>query len=531
MHVPQAFDARPRHTRPGRRSAFSPSFLCEPLSRTALCAAKPAVAPIEANHQPMKTILTILVTLFAPLGALTAADRQPQERPNILWLIAEDAGPDFGCYGNPAARTPNIDRLAAASRVYRHAFSTASVCSASRSALMTGVFQTRIGASHHRSHRSEGHPLPSGVKLITERMRDAGYFTANLRELPPDLGFQGTAKTDWNFTKPAKPFDASNWSELKSHGPFFAQINLEEAHRVYHRDPIHPTDPAKVSLPPYLADDPIIRADWAAYLDSLAALDAKVGAVLNWLKRDGLAENTVIFFFADNGREDFRGKYYAYEQGFNVPLLVHWPSMVAAGSTTDELVSLLDVHATTLALAGVTADGLDGAPIFGPGAKARDHVFGARDRIDDTPDRVRTVRDARYKYIRNFKPEHPYLQRMAYAEVTNPSYNRMRKLFAEGKLNAAQTKFMASRRPAEELYDLQNDPFELHNLADSPANRATLEHLRGVLGAWLKETNDESALAEDTEEVRKQLESVERAVIAVKQKLGLKGPLLESVPE
>ncbi len=477
------------------------------------------------------TLILLAALLLAPLAALPAAVQQPQEKPNILWLIAEDAGPDFGCYGNSSARTPNIDKLAAESRVYRRAFSTASVCSASRSALMTGVFQTRIGASHHRSRRSEGHPLPNGVKLITERMREAGYFTANLRELPAGLGFQGTAKTDWNFSMPAKPFDSSNGNDLKSHGPFFAQINLEEAHRVYHRDATHPTDPAKVRLPPYLADDPVIRADWVAYLDSLAALDAKVGAVLDWLERDGLAGNTIVFFFADNGREDFRGKYYAYEQGCSVPLLVRCPALFAPGSTTDDLVSLLDVHATTLTLAGVHAVGLDGAPFIGPGAKVREHIFGARDRIDDTPDRVRTVRDARYKYIRNFKPEYPYLQRMAYAEVTNPSYNRMRTLFAEGKLDAAQAKFMAARRPVEELYDLQSDPFELHNLADAPASSAALEHLRAVLGAWLKETNDESALPEDPEEVRKQVEGVERAVTALRQRLGLKGLLLETVPE
>ena len=479
----------------------------------------------------MKSIPTILIFLFAQLATLAAADPQPPAKPNILWLIAEDAGPDFGCYGNTSARTPNIDRLAAESRLCRRAFSTASVCSPSRSAFMTGVFQTRIGASHHRSHRSEGYPLTDGVKLITERMREAGYFTANLRELPPDLGFPGTAKTDWNFSKPAKPFDSTNWNDLKSHGPFFAQINFEESHRVYHRAAKHPTDPAKVSLPPYLANDPVIRADWAAYLDSLSVLDTKVGAVLDCLKRDGLAENTIVFFFADNGREDFRGKYYAYEQGFSVPLLVRWPALLAPASTTDQLVSLLDVHATTLALAGIQAAGLDGAPFFGPDAKPREHIFGARDRIDDTPDRVRTVRDARYKYISNFEPEQPYLQRMAYAEVTNPTYNRMRSLFAEGRLDVAQAKFMAARRPAEELYDLQTDPFELHNLAEAPANRATLERLRAVLGLWLRDTHDEFAVPEDPTEVRKQLEGLERAVTAVRQKLGLKGSLLESVPE
>jgi len=196
---------------------------------------------------------------------------------------------------------------------------------------------------------------------------------------------------------------------------------------------------------------------------------------------------------------------------------------------SDALVSLLDVHANTLALAGAPAEGIDGAPMFGPGAKARDYVFGARDRIDDTPDRVRTVRDARFKLIRNFEPERPYLQRMAYAEVSNPTYNRMHRLHAEGKLNADQRKFMAKSRAPEELYDLQADPFELHNLADDPRHRTTLDRLRAVLAAWLKDTRDESSAPEDPAELEAQLKNLEKIVSGQRQNLGPNG-LLEFVP-
>ncbi len=473
---------------------------------------------------------TLAVLLLAPWASVPAAEAAASSpKPNILWLIAEDACGDFGCYGNAAARTPNIDRLAAESRLYRNAFSTAPVCSASRSAFMTGVFQTRFGASNHRSHRSEAYPRPANVKLLMERLHDAGYFTANIRDLPPELGFNGAGKTDWNFSQTGKPFDTAKWSELKKHAPFYAQINFHETHRVYHKAATNPTDPATVTLPPYLADDPVIRDDWAAYLDEIAALDAKVGAVLDLLKREGLADNTVVFFFADHGREDFRGKYYSYEQGFSVPLIVRWPALLKPGSTSDQLVSLLDVHATTLALAGVKAEGLDGWPMFGPGAKPREYVFGARDRIDDTPDRVRSVRDQRFKYIRNFEPERPYLQRMIYAEVSSPTYNRMRQLHAEGKLNADQSKFMAAHRPPEELYDLQNDPFELHNLAAAPQSLTTLERFRNVLGSWLKDTHDESAAPEDQKDLEVELKNLEQSVGKQRQKLGPKG-LLESVP-
>ena len=394
---------------------------------------------------------------------------------------------------------------------------------------MTGMFQTRFGAANHRSHRTAAYPRPAGVKLLTERMRAAGYFTANIRELPLELEFHGAGKTDWNFYQTGKTFDTAKWSELKKHEPFYAQINFYETHRIYYKAAVHPTDPATVKLPPYLADDPVIREDWAAYLDELATLDTKVGAVLELLKKAGLAENTVVFFFADQGREDFRGKYYSYEQGFSVPLIVRWPALQPPGNVSDDLVSLLDVHATTLALAGIKADGLDGWPMFGPEAKRRQYAFGARDRIDDTPDRVRTVRDARFKYIRNFEPERPYLQRMIFAEVSNPTYNRMRQLFADGKLNDDQKKFMAAHRPPEELYDLQSDPFELKNLAAQPQSLATLERFRTVLNEWLKDTHDEVAVTEDPQDLEAELKGLEQSVAKKRPKLGPRG-LLESVP-
>lgn len=463
----------------------------------------------------MKTL-----ALWACLGLVCCSLLKAGEtRPNILWLIAEDACADFGCYGMQEARTPHMDRLAAESCRYLHAFTTAPVCSASRSAFMTGRYQTSFGAQHHRSHRRDGYRRPQDVRLITERLREAGYFTANIRELPPGLGFKGTAKTDWNFYDDHKAFASDRWADLKSHQPFYAQVNFHETHRPYFKAKENPTDPAKVKLPPYLADDPVIRADWAAYLDELAEFDTKAGKVLDLLEREGLKENTIVFVFADHGREDFRGKYYAYEQGFNIPLLIRWPAVLKPGSTSDALVSMLDVHAQCLSLAGVRAEGLDGAPFFGPEAKARDYVFCARDRIDDTPDRIRTVRDARYKYIRNFEPERPYLQPMAYAEATNPSYRRMQQLFAEGKLNAEQSKFMAPHRPEEELYDLQSDPYELHNVAADPQQKETLLRFRHRLDAWMDETHDQGGAHEDPAEVQKEMELLSESVKRMKSQL------------
>jgi N-sulfoglucosamine sulfohydrolase len=230
-----------------------------------------------------------------------------------------------------------------------------------------------------------------------------------------------------------------------------------------------------------------------------------------------------VFFFSDHGREDFRGKYFPSEQGFEVPLMARWPALLKPGSSSDALVSLLDVHATSLSLAGVNAAGLDGAPFFGPDAKRREFIYGARDRIDDTQDRVRTVRDPRFKLVRNYEPQLPYLQCMAYAEVTNPSYNRMRQLFAEGKLNADQSKFMASHRPSEELYDLQNDPFELHNLAADPVHHATLMRLRKQLDTWTADTHDQGAIPEDPQTVAEDLKRNVKAEQKLRAEFGL-GP-------
>ena len=467
-----------------------------------------------SNLRSMRTVLA----LFAASFLATAAGAEPA-RPNILWLIIEDAGPDFGCYGNPDVHTPHLDRFAAEACAFRRAFATAPVCSPARSAMMTGRYASSFGAQNHRSHRFDGYRRPDGIRLITERLTEAGYFTANVRTFPPSVGFTGTGKTDWNFFEDGRAFASDRWADLRGHAPFFAQVNFTKTHRPYRRARIDPVAPSRVTLPPYLADDPVIREDWAAYLDELAQVDAQIGAVLRLLDEDGLRDSTAVFIFADQGREDFRGKYFAYEQGLAVPLLLRWPAQLRPGSVGDRLVSLLDVHAGTLALAGLAPAGLDGAPFFGPAAQERRYVFGARDRIDDTVDRVRTVRDTRFKYIRNFEPERPYLQPMAYAEVTNPSYRRMRELFAQGKLNPAQAKFLAAQRPEEELYDLEIDPWELVDLAADPAQRMRLADMRATLDRWMRDTGDRGGTPEDPAQLEREMDVLAKSLLRVKESL------------
>jgi N-sulfoglucosamine sulfohydrolase len=439
----------------------------------------------------MLRLLALLILTVAV--AHSAAPKSP----NILWLIAEDFGPHLGSYGTKEVFTPNLDRLAAEGTRYTRFFTTAPVCSPSRSAFMTGMYQTTIGAHNHRAHRDDDYHLPKGVRLLSDWMRDAGYFTANVRELPPKFGFRGTGKTDWNFRYDGKAFDSAKWTDLKSHQPFFAQINFQETHRKFHAP--KKADPAKVEVPPYYPEHPTVREDWAAYLDAASELDRKIGLVLNQLAADDLASNTVVVFFGDNGQAHVRGKQFCYDSGLNVPLIIRWPAEFPAprhlkAATVDErLLEAIDLAPTMLEMAkAAVPDGMQGRVFLGANAASpKEYVFGARDRCDETVFRFRTVRDKRYRYIRNFTPERPFLQENNYKERSYPVWNLLKELHAAGKLTPEQAVLCAPTMPEEELYDVQRDPHETKNLAKSPEHKQTLERLRKVLNKWIDDTNDQ----------------------------------------
>ncbi|MBI4602737.1 MAG: sulfatase [Planctomycetes bacterium] len=448
-------------------------------------------------------VLGLVVARGPVLGSGLAPAPGSQEprkvpRPNLLWLIAEDMGVELGSYGEKLVATPRLDRLAAEGVRYTRFFTTAPVCSPSRSAFMTGMYQTSIGAHNHRSHRDDGYRLPGGVRLLTDLFREAGYFTANVRELPERLGFRGAGKTDWNFHVDGKPFDSDRWADLKGHRPFFAQVNFQETHRPF-RAPKR-IDPSKVALPPYYPDHPVARADWAAYLDAVCELDRKAGLVLDLLEEEGLAGSTVVVFFADNGQAHVRGKQFCYDSGLHVPLIVRWPRALPApaglraGAVEDRLVAAIDLAPTLLALAGAPVPAwMQGAVFLGDRASPpRRHVFGARDRCDETVFRFRTARDERYRYIRSFTPERPFLQPNEYKERSYPVWNLLKELHAAGKLAPEQAALCAPRMPEEELYDLEADPHEVRNLAASPSpeHREALERLRAALERWIEETGD-----------------------------------------
>ncbi len=414
-------------------------------------------------------------------------------QPNVLWIYGEDLSPDLGCYGTPAVQTPNIDRLAEEGTRFTNAFVTCPVCSPSRSALITGTYQTHFDAHNHRSNREK--PLRDDMKLITDCFREAGYFTCN----SPGPPYNRRGKTDFNFQR-ERPFDGIDWSERAEGQPFYAQINIPDTHRVFKPDPERPINPDDVQLPPYYPDHPLTRKDWALYLESIQILDRKVGEILERLDAEGLSENTIVFFMSDHGRAHIRCKQFLYDGGIHIPLIVRWPGNVEAEVVSDELVSGVDLTPTTLSLTGLDIPNYVQGQIFlGSETESREAVFAARDRCDGTDDRIRCIRTSRYKLIRNYHPELPYMQFNGYKKLQYPLWTLIRILAEKGELSEAQQHFLQQTRPSEELYDLQTDPHEVNNLAGDKGYAAVQSDLNRKLDAWIEATGDMGETPESDE--------------------------------
>lgn len=426
---------------------------------------------------------TILILGFALLSSFARAD----QRPNIVWIIADDLGPELGCYAYPDVATPNLDQLAAAGRRYTRAFSTAPVCSASRTAFQTGRYQTSVGGHHHDTR--DKRVLPDSIPTVTGLMQKAGYFVVNGYGMLPVT--KKLAKSHLNFVyDPKKFFDGTDWSQRRDNQPFFAQIQIREPHRRFIRsERARPEAP----IPPYYPDHPVTRADWANYLASIEELDRKVGAVLDRLESEGLADRTLVIFFGDHGRPHVRGKQWLYDGGVHTPLIVRWPGHVSPGGVTDQLTSLLDLMPTTLAAAQTDIPELPGLNLLDPDWQGHQQLYAARDRCGDAIDRIRSVRTERFKYIRNFHPEIPYMQHSGYKKSSYPVETVMKVLHARGEWDSP---FMASNRPKEELYDLQADPFEMSNLASNPDYAERLQLMRNDLNRWIRETGDQGEIDE-----------------------------------
>lgn len=465
--------------------------------------------------KPSSRRLWLCILGSASLAAVPparAAEESPR-RPNILWLIGENIGLDLGCYGEKSVRTPNLDRLAAEGVRYTRVFATNPACAPSRSAFFTGMYQTSTGTHPMRSHRSDDFRLPAGVRPITHRLRDAGYWTANIRTA--GVHNVGTGKLDLNFVREGPIYDTEDWTTLKRRQPFFAVVNSHECeYDIYDRQSAKKARvewvgerehekiavPENVRPPPYYPDHPLVREEWARYLDSVSGMDRRIGQVLEQLRADGLEDDTAIFFFADNGRLEARGIHWCYDSGLHVPLIVRWPrnfpapAQIRPGTEDGQVLSLIDVTATTLAVAGLPRVPLmQGRVFLGPRPDAaRTYAFGARDRIDETVQRIRTVRDARWRYLRTFTDGPTFASLNRYKEKCFPVLPLMRAMRARGELSGPPAELMARCGPCEELYDLERDPYEIRNLAGSadPEAREALVRLRAALETWIAETGD-----------------------------------------
>lgn len=455
----------------------------------------------------MKIPLRFLVILVLAAAGLHAA---PSSRPNVLWIYLEDVSPWFSCNGETLIRTPNIDALAARGTRFTRFYTSAGVCSAMRSSTVLGAMQTTFGVHHHRSSRNNAagtkHDgigmihLPRGVTPLPQYFRQQGYYTFN-EGGKDDYNFVFQLGDFYDFVPPKRGWGppllvaGKCWAGRRPGQPFFGQVQLgggklgKAAPRV--------VDRAKVPVPPYYPDIPEIREEIAAHYDCILKTDEQVGEVIAALKRDGLYDRTVIFLVADHGMKLHRHKQFLYEGGIHQPLIVAGPG-IAAGKVRDDLVSSIDLAPATLAVAGVAIPRhMEGTDFLAPAHRPREFVVAARDRCDYTIERIRAIVTPRFKYLRNYLTDRPYMQ---------PSYKdpwpvtlRLREMMARGEMNEAQLVFFGPTKPPEELYDLQSDPHEIRNLAKDPAFAAELERHRRLLASWIAKTGDQGQATESDE--------------------------------
>lgn len=426
-----------------------------------------------------------------------------ERQPNILWITCEDMSPRLACYGDRTVSTPHLDRLASESVRYTHAFGTYGVCAPNRHTLITGMYPTSTGGMAMRTYRRtsalhlikdpallaiptyEATP-PDGVKCFSEYLRSAGYYCTN------------NAKTDYQFRNIPTAWDESSsqahWrNRPKSETPFFAVFNSGITHesKIFKQTSPQVVDPASISLPPYYPDTPIVRRDLTRQYDNIARLDAWVGDLLKQLEEDGLAKNTIVFFFSDHGDGLPRMKRWVYDSGIHVPLLIRFPERKDTPAVNDELVSFVDFAPTVLSLAGLDIpDYMQGQPFLGrQKAEDRKYIYAARDRMDPAPETIRAVRDKQFKYIRNYRPDLPYIGFIPFRDQQEIMQEILR-IDKEGKLGADQWQFWADKKPLEELYDTLADPHEICNLASQPEYFEKLSELRDAHERWTQETND-----------------------------------------
>jgi len=462
---------------------------------------------MNQSYRSYKILLLVVLPFLSIKGLFAQQTAQPSP-PNIVWIVCEDLSPQhLESYGGTGGKTPFLNALAAESVQYNQVFATAGVCAPSRAALITGAYQTSIGAMHMRTLATsavtlDAYPLgfkgystllPEGMKTYPELLRSAGYYTSN------------NSKEDYQFESPVTMWDESGAkahyrNRSDSTQPFFSIFNFMVTHesQVWMRE--HEellVRPEEVSVPAVYPDDSLTRRVLARFITNAMRMDKQVGEVVAQLKEDGLYENTIIFFFSDHGDGMPYFKRELYDRGLRAPLLIKAP-FLEAGSQSNELISFVDFAPTLLSLAGVPIpESMQGQAFLGPqkSATPRKYSFAARDRMDSEYDRVRAVTDGEFKYIRNYMPEKPNYQNVKY-RLQNPLMIHLLELNSKGLLNANQARWFAPTKPAEELYDTKTDPWEFKNLIGNPLYEEKLRELRNAHENWVLTYGDLGALVE-----------------------------------
>jgi arylsulfatase A-like enzyme len=478
-------------------------------------------------------MIVILVNVFL-IGNCHPRPHEKQailsnERPNILWLVTEDMGAYIPPFGDSTIQTPNLSRLVQEGVIYPNLYSTSGVCAPSRAAIVTGMYPSSIGANHMRTNSNmdnTGLPAyeavpPPQVKMISELLRVEGYYCTN------------NYKEDYQFKAPQTAWDESSkyahWRNRSDNQPFFSVFNFTETHesglfepyghrhietRHYHagdtsytwkpgrmtevKTPVHLSKNTKFPIPPYLPDTDVVRNDMWKLYNNISEMDRQVGAILNQLEKDGLLENTIIMFYGDHGGPLPRQKRLVYDSGLNTPMIIRFPNKVNSGTIDDQLISFIDFAPSLLSLVGIDPlDYMQGQAFLGDykSKEERQYIHAAADRFDGVTDVIRAVRDDRFKYIKNYRPEQPYYLPIVYRERI-PTMQELLRLRDEGQLDSIQRQWFRGSKPVEELFDCKLDPHELNNLAQHPAHKEKLEELKNEMTRWLVEIDDEPNLSE-----------------------------------
>jgi arylsulfatase A-like enzyme len=442
-------------------------------------------------------------------GSCLCATLSPAaEKPNILWITSEDNSPYLGCYGDELARTPNLDRLAAEGVRYRNAFANAPVCSSARSTLITGMHACSLGVHNHRS----GAAIPSSFRFYPGPLREAGYYCTN------------NSKTDYNVQVDGKRSPTFFWDESsrrahyknrKPGQPFFAVFNITYSHEGQTTDKgygkrraqgLFPEErivpPERVKLPPYHPDTPVVRENWSRYYDNLWLMDQEVGKRLSELEAAGLADETIVFYYADHGGALPRGKRNIHDSGTRVPLIIRFPKKWAhlapakPGAWVDGPVSFVDFPATLLSLAGVPIPkNYEGKAFLGEQARPQDYVYLFRARMDERYDTVRAIRTGGCLYVNNFTPHRPWGQFYSYPFRVMPSMQAWYDEYAAGRCNPVEARYW-QEKPGEEFYVIADDPFQINNRIDDPQHADRIAKLRQTLKAKILETRDTGLIPE-----------------------------------